>query len=607
MGVKRNSIFGVFALAVLGGCWTQNDLAVGQLAPPPVVTGSAIAEAPPETAVVTPQGTVAEASSFQDVSAFLGGSPYTSGGSGEEIAQGTASAGSRTVRVAPNVLQAGHLGELDLIAASAAGKTLLLTIEAPGIATPFVSTPFLQVRKGASPADLAQSLKPLDLALRVPLGLDEKVPVLLLICADSNGNGACGDERIKNLNYFINQVDVREQANEAVLKDLSDLFTASALDGFDGAANSLVYYANAAMLDPRAQTLTQIQASSNGFLFATTSEDDQALTAATEAVQQVETLVQSAPAAISTAETAGNVRISISIPLYFRFAASPASEIATSGDDENLLGSEFGGTGGADSETASSNFGSSETGGNPADNGGETSGPSDEAGSEAANPPPEPAEETGPPPINGDYCDARCGCTKTGKMSCSDSRCESICGCFPRKKDPSDLGNITCQGRKNGCFAADTLILLPGKEPKPIRELKGENEAINARGETQSIASFVGGPELKQLLYFSTAAGHHIGVTVEHPMVTGRGLLKAADVHIGDTLARYNAAPERVVDIAKRYTSDFVYNFSLSGAGSQDKHLVVANGFVTGDLYLQQQLKQQPKAAVATAVSASRK
>ena len=153
-----------------------------------------------------------------------------------------------------------------------------------------------------------------------------------------------------------------------------------------------------------------------------------------------------------------------------------------------------------------------------------------------------------------------------------------------------DGGDGGFGGRGGGCFVAGTLITVgEGHRTMPVDRL-GTGATIRTAGGAQvrSLAS-VRGPEEKPVIEIRTTAGHRLAVTDTHPLLTSDGLKKAGELRPDDRLLDADRRPVRIRSLRRRRYDGLVYNFVLPG-GSDEAHLVVANGLLAGDLYLQQKL-----------------
>jgi hypothetical protein len=145
---------------------------------------------------------------------------------------------------------------------------------------------------------------------------------------------------------------------------------------------------------------------------------------------------------------------------------------------------------------------------------------------------------------------------------------------------------------------------------------KGDLVMDPLTGNGVAVRQVIAGPETIPVVEFALE-GKTLRVTQEHPMVirfaqsklhpaalTAPGtehdraltvpgeLRKARDVAVGDELLLTGGKYARVTGIRRELiaATDKVFNFELEAEGAAAKHLVIANGVVTGDLILQKRL-----------------
>ena len=130
-----------------------------------------------------------------------------------------------------------------------------------------------------------------------------------------------------------------------------------------------------------------------------------------------------------------------------------------------------------------------------------------------------------------------------------------------------------------------------------IQDLLPEAPAV-CRGDRAPADIVIGtaGPEEPPVYFIKTACGVELGVTEFHPMIVVRlgrmQIVAARDVLVNDqmpALPKDGGTPSLTgVDaIECRHYPGIVYNIEIDGTRAPQTHLIVANGVVTGDLYLQ--------------------
>lgn len=141
--------------------------------------------------------------------------------------------------------------------------------------------------------------------------------------------------------------------------------------------------------------------------------------------------------------------------------------------------------------------------------------------------------------------------------------------------------------RTDGCFVKGTQIALGKDSAVAIEKLNAGQSVMLADGRYAKITRIVAGPEHKPVVGFETSSGAKLTVTAEHPLMTKTGMKLAKDISIGDELRTADGKHVTIKAIGTRMYKDKVYNFELAGTGAEADHSVIANGLVSGELYLQ--------------------
>ncbi len=152
--------------------------------------------------------------------------------------------------------------------------------------------------------------------------------------------------------------------------------------------------------------------------------------------------------------------------------------------------------------------------------------------------------------------------------------------------------------RTDGCFAKGTKISLAKEVSIPIEELHPGNRVLLADGRVAMVKRVTAGPEPKPMVMFETSRGQKIMITSEHPLLTAKGVKLAKDIAIGDQLKSADDGKfVEIVSIGQKAYTENVYNFELEGKSADADHLVVAEGLVSGELYLQNKMSNKGKVA----------
>jgi hypothetical protein len=147
-----------------------------------------------------------------------------------------------------------------------------------------------------------------------------------------------------------------------------------------------------------------------------------------------------------------------------------------------------------------------------------------------------------------------------------------------------------------GCFADETLITLgDGKTQKRITELTEYDQVWNPiTRRAQKIARMTRGPE-NVPMFDVQIEGKTVRVTGTHPFPTPQGPKPAFELQEGDRVRIENGALGVIQKIATVPANDkapIVWNLELEAAEDLRDHYVLANGVVTGDLYIQTRLQK---------------
>jgi hypothetical protein len=172
----------------------------------------------------------------------------------------------------------------------------------------------------------------------------------------------------------------------------------------------------------------------------------------------------------------------------------------------------------------------------------------------------------------GNYYAPRC----TGYNQCGG--CSSW-WCYPRGKEYG-----------NGCFPPGVKIILAHGEEVLVEEIRVGDMVLNPQtGEPLRVASVIEGAEDLPLIQI-VAGERSVRVTSAHVVMTVDGLKQAKDLKLGDRVVGDdgNTYPIERLESVPPQIGQRVINFILEGYEADvNKHLLVSDGLVTGDLYLQ--------------------
>lgn len=148
--------------------------------------------------------------------------------------------------------------------------------------------------------------------------------------------------------------------------------------------------------------------------------------------------------------------------------------------------------------------------------------------------------------------------------------------------------------RVAGCFVKGTRIAVTPELSVEIEHLRAGHSVHLADGRYAKIKRVVAGPESKPVIRFETADGRKLTVTTEHPLITNKGLRMAKEISIGEELKTHDGKFTAIKGISTKKYNDDVINFEVEGEFQSD-HLVIAEGLISGDLYLQNKLATDKK------------
>lgn len=140
----------------------------------------------------------------------------------------------------------------------------------------------------------------------------------------------------------------------------------------------------------------------------------------------------------------------------------------------------------------------------------------------------------------------------------------------------------------DGCFAPETQITMADGSRLPINEVRIGDEVMSAAGRPVAVKTVIAGPEAKPM-YRVGFAGRTVKVTEEHPFQTKDGLKKAHDLAVGDEVLDVDGsyAPLQVLDLVPADDEQMVWNVLLDGDSDPQTHMLIGDGIVSGDLFLQ--------------------
>lgn len=154
-----------------------------------------------------------------------------------------------------------------------------------------------------------------------------------------------------------------------------------------------------------------------------------------------------------------------------------------------------------------------------------------------------------------------------------------------------------------GCFDAGTLIAVEGPGWKPVEAIERSDAIYKLQAESSlsrlvyhltGLRDVVSGAESTELFAIGAANGGELTLSQHHAVLLGDGTMIAArDLRVGMQLVAQDGTKVSIVSIDRRPAKDGkVYNVLTNGR-SKAEHLILANGFIVGDLIWQNTLSDE--------------
>ena len=162
-----------------------------------------------------------------------------------------------------------------------------------------------------------------------------------------------------------------------------------------------------------------------------------------------------------------------------------------------------------------------------------------------------------------------------------------------RNKCTRTVSSNICRN-SNGCFAANTKILMADGTEKNIQDVRAGDYVRNpVNGKAIRVENYTVGEQTREM-YEITYAGKTVKATYNHPFLTDDGMKRAEDLVIGDSFYDKDLGlveVEKMVEIPVE-KGRLVWNLLLEGENKSNlidyqDHIFVANGISSGDFYIQ--------------------
>ncbi len=172
---------------------------------------------------------------------------------------------------------------------------------------------------------------------------------------------------------------------------------------------------------------------------------------------------------------------------------------------------------------------------------------------------------------------------------------------------PQCKRNFLFQRGACGCFADETLITMgDGNTQKKITELTAQDRVWNPlTKKSQAILRMTQGPEAVPM-FDVTIEGKTVRVTGHHPFPTAQGPKPAFDLKDGDKVfgaTGKTISVESIALVPAPEKAPIVWNLELEGSSEMNQHYVLANGVITGDLYIQTKLQNEESTKLSASVN----
>ena len=152
----------------------------------------------------------------------------------------------------------------------------------------------------------------------------------------------------------------------------------------------------------------------------------------------------------------------------------------------------------------------------------------------------------------------------------------------------------TDQRTKLGCFSDTTSIRMADGHDELIGFIKVGDMVLNpVTGNAQKVVEVLKGPEAKALIEIGYG-NSKVVVTENHPFLVSTGLKGALNVKVGEKTISPNGTYSEITTARTLAfaPNQVVYNIRLESANdSNENHMVMGDGIVTGDLYLQRKVE----------------
>lgn len=139
-----------------------------------------------------------------------------------------------------------------------------------------------------------------------------------------------------------------------------------------------------------------------------------------------------------------------------------------------------------------------------------------------------------------------------------------------------------------GCVSGDTVIRMADGSEKPICEIRPMDVVRSVSGRPVQVRGIYSGTE-ETVIRLETEGGKSLRASKDHPVKTRRGILRADELTAGDLVWTVDG-PESIRTLDCVEYGEKVYNLEFT-----EKTCIYANGIISGDMLIQQEIKQDLK------------
>lgn len=140
-----------------------------------------------------------------------------------------------------------------------------------------------------------------------------------------------------------------------------------------------------------------------------------------------------------------------------------------------------------------------------------------------------------------------------------------------------------------GCLAEGTQIMMADGNTQSIELIKWDSRLMcHEETETPSVVDIMSGMETNTEMVHLYSELSDVMMTKDHPVLTTEGMVQAGSIKQGD-LVETIQGPMKITEVKLENYTGKVYNLLIRTKSEQP--VMIANGFMVGDFYMQNQVK----------------